>query len=82
MLLDAVIVRSVVVPALMLSLGKANWHMPAWLERRLPRLRVEGRSDAAGAGPVRPRPWSGCLALDPARPDAAPASAKLRIRSA
>jgi putative drug exporter of the RND superfamily len=43
-LLDAVIVRSVVVPALMLLLGKANWHMPAWLERRLPHLRVEGRS--------------------------------------
>jgi RND superfamily putative drug exporter len=43
-LLDAVIVRSVVAPALMLLLGKANWHMPAWLERRLPHLRVEGRS--------------------------------------
>jgi RND superfamily putative drug exporter len=41
-LLDAVIVRSVVVPALMLLLGKANWHMPAWLEKRLPHLRVEG----------------------------------------
>jgi len=43
-LLDAVIVRSVVVPALMLLIGKANWHMPVWLERRLPHLRVEGRS--------------------------------------
>ncbi|HEX3802992.1 MAG TPA: MMPL family transporter [Solirubrobacteraceae bacterium] len=43
-LLDGVIVRSVLVPALMLMLGKANWHMPAWLERRLPHLRVEGRS--------------------------------------
>ena len=41
-LLDAAIVRSVVVPALMLLLGHANWHMPAWLERRLPHLRVEG----------------------------------------
>jgi putative drug exporter of the RND superfamily len=41
-LLDAVIVRSVVVPSLMLLLGRANWHMPAWLERRLPHLRVEG----------------------------------------
>ncbi|HUY59785.1 MAG TPA: MMPL family transporter [Solirubrobacteraceae bacterium] len=43
-LLDAVIVRSVVVPALMLLIGKANWHMPVWLERRLPPLRVEGRA--------------------------------------
>jgi RND superfamily putative drug exporter len=41
-LLDAVIVRSVVVPSVMLLLGRANWHMPAWLERRLPHLRVEG----------------------------------------
>jgi RND superfamily putative drug exporter len=41
-LLDAVIVRAVVVPSLMLLLGRANWHMPAWLERRLPHLRVEG----------------------------------------
>jgi putative drug exporter of the RND superfamily len=41
-LLDAVIVRSVFVPALMLLLGNANWHMPAWLEQRLPHLRVEG----------------------------------------
>ena len=43
-LLDAVIVRSVVVPSLMLILGHANWHMPAWLERRLPHFRVEGHS--------------------------------------
>src|ERR1700733_11820402 len=42
-LLDALIVRSVLVPGMMLLLGKANWHMPAWLERRLPHLRVEGR---------------------------------------
>jgi putative drug exporter of the RND superfamily len=53
-LLDAVIVRSVVVPALMLLLGKANWHMPAWLERRLPHLRVEGRSVRIPVLPVLP----------------------------
>jgi putative drug exporter of the RND superfamily len=41
-LLDAVIVRSIVAPALMLLLGKANWHLPAWLARVLPHLRVEG----------------------------------------
>jgi putative drug exporter of the RND superfamily len=42
-LLDALIVRSVVVPALMLLLGRANWHLPPVLDRVLPRLRVEGR---------------------------------------
>jgi putative drug exporter of the RND superfamily len=39
---DALIVRSVLVPGLMLMVGKANWWLPAWLERVLPRLNVEG----------------------------------------
>jgi RND superfamily putative drug exporter len=48
-MLDAVIVRSVLVPAMMLLLGRANWHLPRVIERALPRLRVEGqlRRDAA-----------------------------------
>ena len=41
-LLDAVVVRSVLVPALMLLLGRANWYLPRWLDRVLPRLSVEG----------------------------------------
>jgi RND superfamily putative drug exporter len=41
-LLDAVIVRMVLVPALMLAVGKLNWALPGWLERILPRLNVEG----------------------------------------
>ena len=41
-LLDAGLVRSVLVPALMLVLGRANWAMPSWLDRRLPHLNVEG----------------------------------------
>jgi RND superfamily putative drug exporter len=41
-LLDAVIVRSVLVPALMLMLGEANWWLPARISRVLPHLRVEG----------------------------------------
>jgi RND superfamily putative drug exporter len=41
-LLDAVIVRSVLVPSLMLILGDANWWLPARLARVLPHLRVEG----------------------------------------
>ena len=50
-LLDATIVRMVVVPATMALLGRANWWLPRWLDRRLPRLRVEG-ADA----PPRPEP--------------------------
>jgi RND superfamily putative drug exporter len=44
-LLDALIVRSVLVPGLMLMVGKANWWLPSWLDRILPRLNVEGSID-------------------------------------
>ncbi len=43
-LLDALIVRSVLVPSLMIMLGERNWQVPGWLDRILPRLNVEGRS--------------------------------------
>ncbi len=49
-LLDALIVRSVLVPALMLLFGEANWRLPAILDRRLPHLRVEGEAARADAG--------------------------------
>ena len=41
-LLDALVVRSVLVPALMLVLGRSNWYLPEALDRVLPRLSVEG----------------------------------------
>jgi RND superfamily putative drug exporter len=41
-LLDAVIVRSVLVPSLMLMLGNANWWLPERFSAVLPHLRVEG----------------------------------------
>ena len=40
--LDATVVRMVLVPATMELLGKVNWWLPAWLDKRLPRLDVEG----------------------------------------
>jgi RND superfamily putative drug exporter len=33
-------------------LGRANWWLPAWLDRRLPRLRVEP-AELTSAGPPR-----------------------------
>ena len=54
-LLDALIVRSVLVPALMLLAGKANWWLPAWLDRILPHLNVEG-SDIGSERSPRLRP--------------------------
>ncbi len=48
-LLDAVIVRSVLVPSLMLLIGKRNWWLPRWLERSLPHLNVEGSVESVHA---------------------------------
>jgi len=39
--LDATIVRMVLVPATMALLGRANWWMPGWLDRRLPHLTIK-----------------------------------------
>jgi len=38
---DAVIIRTALVPALMLLMGRANWWFPRWLDRVLPRIHVE-----------------------------------------
>lgn len=40
-LIDAFIIRTVLVPALMHFFGKANWWMPKWLERIVPHVAVE-----------------------------------------
>ena len=44
--LDALIVRSILVPGLMLTVGKANWWLPSWLDRIVPRLNVEGQASS------------------------------------
>ena len=40
-LVDATIVRMLLVPALMQLLGERAWWLPGWLERRLPRVAIE-----------------------------------------
>jgi putative drug exporter of the RND superfamily len=40
---DAVIIRCLLVPALMEIFGRRAWWLPAWLDRRLPRLAIESR---------------------------------------
>jgi putative drug exporter of the RND superfamily len=42
-LLDATVVRCLLVPALMILVGKANWYFPHSLERFVPRLNIEGQ---------------------------------------
>ncbi|MGA1555486.1 MAG: MMPL family transporter, partial [Ilumatobacteraceae bacterium] len=41
-LLDATLVRMLLVPATMELLGKRNWWIPSWLDRILPHLNIEG----------------------------------------
>jgi RND superfamily putative drug exporter len=46
-LLDATVVRMLLVPATMELLGDRNWWLPSWLERLLPNISVEGAEGAA-----------------------------------
>jgi putative drug exporter of the RND superfamily len=39
--LDAFVLRTVLVPALMHQFGRANWWLPRWLDQRLPHLAIE-----------------------------------------
>ena len=47
LLIDATLIRSVVLPSAMKLLGEWNWYLPHWLDW-LPRLRVEGQPEAIG----------------------------------
>ena len=47
--LDAFILRTVLVPAVMHILGRNNWWLPGWLDRYMPQLSVEP-SGGVGAG--------------------------------
>ena len=41
-ILDATVVRCLLVPARMVMLGKHSWYLPRWLGRILPRISIEG----------------------------------------
>jgi RND superfamily putative drug exporter len=47
--LDAFVLRTILVPALMHVLGKSNWHLPRVIDRWLPHLGIE---PAKKPGPV------------------------------
>jgi putative drug exporter of the RND superfamily len=55
--LDALIVRCMLLPATLNIIGKVTWSFPAWLDRLLPRISVEGElaRDAARAHDDRHR---------------------------
>jgi RND superfamily putative drug exporter len=53
-LIDATLVRMVVVPSTMALLGHRNWWLPSWLDRILPRVQVEQHGAAARPEPGNP----------------------------
>ena len=59
-LLDATLVRLLLVPATMELLGEKNWWLPRWLDRLLPNLNVEGPAH---------RPVEGALSDDGRKSD-------------
>jgi RND superfamily putative drug exporter len=62
--IDSTLVRCLLVPAVMVLLGKRAWWLPSWLERILPRISIEGeeyfaKRDAAAtaaASEAKPAP--------------------------
>ena len=60
-ILDATVVRCLLVPALMVLMGKINWYMPRWLDRIVPHFSIEGaeffaQRDQLPPGSVEPTP--------------------------
>ncbi|HTX69971.1 MAG TPA: MMPL family transporter [Thermoleophilia bacterium] len=65
-LLDATVIRTLLVPAAMKLLGRWNWYLPSWLEW-LPHLSIEGAPEPpASAGPAGAPPAPGGPRLEPA----------------
>ena len=55
--LDAVVVRCMLLPAVLYIVGPRTWRIPAWLDRILPHINIEGTSvRAPGAPDDKPRP--------------------------
>ena len=51
LLIDATIIRSVLLPSAMQLLGRWNWYLPGWLEW-MPRLQVEAASSRTSSDPA------------------------------
>ncbi|MFJ9245024.1 MMPL family transporter [Streptomyces sp. NPDC101776] len=54
--IDAIVLRTVLVPSLMHLLGRANWWLPAWLDRVLPHVSIEGARQGSWTRPSVPPP--------------------------
>ncbi len=63
-LLDAIVVRCVMLPAVLELLGERTWRLPAWIDKRLPHINIEGSS--ARIKPPPPEPGE-TIEREPAR---------------
>ncbi|NBM15966.1 MMPL family transporter [Streptomyces sp. GC420] len=68
--LDAFVLRTLLVPALMHMLGGANWWLPAWLDRIMPRISIEPPADTRAKMPAQrtggAAPGAGTAGIDTA----------------
>jgi RND superfamily putative drug exporter len=55
-LIDVLIVRMVVAPAVVMLLGDRAWWLPRWLDRVLPNISLEGRRDDTVVADPHPDP--------------------------
>jgi RND superfamily putative drug exporter len=51
--LDAFVLRTVLVPALMHLFGDSNWWLPGWLDKRLPHMAVEPADEEEPLGEAK-----------------------------
>jgi putative drug exporter of the RND superfamily len=49
--LDALVVRCLLLPSLLHIVGEHTWRLPSWLERLVPRVRIEGSTAALEPAP-------------------------------
>jgi putative drug exporter of the RND superfamily len=50
--LDAIVIRSILLPAVLQLLGPATWHIPGWIDRLLPRLAIDPPEQAPETAPA------------------------------
>jgi RND superfamily putative drug exporter len=53
-LLDAVVVRMLLLPAVLQLLGRTTWALPRWIDRRLPRVAIEAAPEARHTPQLEP----------------------------
>jgi len=71
-LIDASLVRMILVPSVMALLGKHAWWMPRWMEPIVPHLQLEGSTEPAPDRAPEPVPQAAPEPVPEAAPEPAP----------